>query len=707
MPDSQLVKSVSEQLMLPFNSVKVVLTLFEEGCTIPFIARYRKDKTGGMDEVSIAAIQNASKSREDFFKRKQFIIETIREQGKLSAELLKQIEECNDLQGLEDIYLPYKKRRKTKADIAREKGLEPLAKIIFNQRENNIRHLIPKFLNKEVKNAEEALQGARDIIAEWINENPDLRNRLRERFVKYGLLHAKVVKTKIDQAQKYRDYFDYSEKMEHCPSHRIMAVFRGVEEGFLRFEIMPDELANMEFLERQVLKFRNECGEQVKIALVDSWKRLLQPSLETEFKNKLIEKAEIEAIRVFAENLKQLLLSAPLGSKRILAIDPGIRTGCKVVCLDQKGNLLTSDTVFIHTGLTERDKAKITLTELCRKFEIEAFAIGDGTAGRETQQFVQSLQLNIPLFMVNEDGASVYSVSEVARQEFPKQDVTVKGTISIGRRLMDPLAELVKIDPKSIGVGQYQHDVNPLKLKEKLDLTVESCVNMVGVNLNTAGPHLLSYVSGLGPVLAQNIVDYRQKIGKFTSRIQLKEVPRLGSKAFEQCAGFLRIKNGDNPLDGSGVHPENYPIVDKIAKDLNTNTSELIGNERLINSIEISKYINESIGELTLKDILSELRKPGLDPREEATAFQFAGHVMSVKDLKVGMLLPGMVTNITAFGAFVDIGVKQDGLVHVSQLANKFVKDPNEVVKLQQKVLVKVMEVDLDRKRISLSMKDL
>ena len=707
MPDSLLVKSVSEQLTLPFNSVRVVLTLFEEGCTIPFIARYRKDKTGGMDEVSIAAIQNAAKAREDFIKRKQFVIETIKEQGKLSAELLKQIEECNDLQGLEDIYLPYKKRRKTKADIAREKGLEPLAKIIFNQRENNIRHLIPKFLTKDVRNSEEALQGSRDIIAEWINENPDLRNRLRERFLKYGLLHAKVVKTKIEQAQKYRDYFDYSEKMEHCPSHRIMAVFRGVDEGFLRFEIMPDEVANMEFLERQILKFRNECGEQVKIALMDSWKRLLQPSLETEFKNKLIEKAEIEAIRVFAENLKQLLLSAPLGSKRILAIDPGIRTGCKVVCLDQKGQLLTSDTIFIHTGLAERDKAKITLTDLCKKYEIEAFAIGDGTAGRETQQFVQSLQLNIPLFMVNEDGASVYSVSEVARQEFPKQDVTVKGTISIGRRLMDPLAELVKIDPKSIGVGQYQHDVNPLKLKEKLDLTVESCVNMVGVNLNTAGPHLLSYVSGLGPVLAQNIVDYRQKIGKFTSRMQLKEVPRLGSKAFEQCAGFLRIKNGDNPLDGSGVHPENYPIVDKMAKDLNTNTSELIGNERLINLIEISHYITDSVGELTLKDILSELRKPGLDPREEATAFQFAGHVMSVKDLKVGMLLPGMVTNITAFGAFVDIGVKQDGLVHVSQLANRFVKDPNEVVKLQQKVLVKVLEVDLERKRISLTMKDI
>ena len=707
MPDSLLVKSVSEQLTLPFNSVRVVLTLFEEGCTIPFIARYRKDKTGGMDEVSIAAIQNAAKAREDFIKRKQFVIETIKEQGKLSAELLKQIEECNDLQGLEDIYLPYKKRRKTKADIAREKGLEPLAKIIFNQRENNIRHLIPKFLTKDVRNSEEALQGSRDIIAEWINENPDLRNRLRERFLKYGLLHAKVVKTKIEQAQKYRDYFDYSEKMEHCPSHRIMAVFRGVDEGFLRFEIMPDEVANMEFLERQILKFRNECGEQVKIALMDSWKRLLQPSLETEFKNKLIEKAEIEAIRVFAENLKQLLLSAPLGSKRILAIDPGIRTGCKVVCLDQKGQLLTSDTIFIHTGLAERDKAKITLTDLCKKYEIEAFAIGDGTAGRETQQFVQSLQLNIPLFMVNEDGASVYSVSEVARQEFPKQDVTVKGTISIGRRLMDPLAELVKIDPKSIGVGQYQHDVNPLKLKEELDLTVESCVNMVGVNLNTAGPHLLSYVSGLGPVLAQNIVDYRQKIGKFTSRIQLKEVPRLGSKAFEQCAGFLRIKNGDNPLDGSGVHPENYPIVDKMAKDLNTNTSELIGNERLINLIEISHYITDSVGELTLKDILSELRKPGLDPREEATAFQFAGHVMSVKDLKVGMLLPGMVTNITAFGAFVDIGVKQDGLVHVSQLANRFVKDPNEVVKLQQKVLVKVLEVDLERKRISLTMKDI
>jgi len=707
MPESHLVKSVSEQLSLPFNSVKMVLSLFEEGCTIPFIARYRKDKTGGMDELNIAAIQNAAKSRDEFLKRKLFIIETIKEQGKLSPELLRQIEVCNDLQELEDIYLPYKKRRKTKADIAREKGLEPLAKIIFNQRENNIRHLIPKFLNKEVKTNDEALQGARDIIAEWINENAELRNRLRERFVKYGLLHAKVVKSKIDQAQKYRDYFDYSEKMEHCPSHRIMAVFRGVEEGFLRFEIMPDEIANMEFLEKRVLKFRNECGEQVKIALIDSWKRLLQPSLETEFKNKLVEKAELEAIRVFAENLKQLLLSAPLGSKRILAIDPGIRTGCKVVCLDQNGNLLASDTVFIHTGTAERDKAKLAITSLCQRYGTEAFAIGDGTAGRETQQFVQSLQLNIPIFMVNEDGASVYSVSEVARHEFPKEDVTVKGTISIGRRLMDPLAELVKIDPKSIGVGQYQHDVNPVKLKEKLDLTVESCVNMVGVNLNTSGPYLLSYVSGLGPVLAQNIVDYRQKIGKFTNRNQLKEVPRLGNKAYEQCAGFLRIKQEENPLDGSGVHPENYHIVNKMAKDLKVSTAELLGNEKLINSIVIANYLTNEVGELTLNDILSELRKPGLDPREEATAFQFAGHVMSVKDLKIGMLLPGIVTNITAFGAFVDVGVKQDGLVHVSQLANKFVKDPNEVVKLQQKVLVKVMEIDLDRKRISLSMKDI
>lgn len=706
MVNDKFFKSIAEQLGIPIQSVKTVLDLFDAGSTLPFIARYRKDQTGGLDEVVIDGIKNLAKSMDEFDKRKIFILDTIKEQGKLSDVLRLIIENCKDPHLLEDLYLPYKQRRKTKADIARELGLEPLAKLIYNQRENNLRHVVARFINANVKSQNEALQGARDIIAEWINEDVGLRNRLRDRFQKQGFIQCKVVKSKINEAQKYRDYFAFSEKIDKCPSHRIMAIFRGTEEAFLRLSIETDEDTTLEFLDKLVVKFRNESGEQVILALKDSYKRLLQPSLETEFKNLLWEKAELESIKVFAENLRQLLLSAPLGSKRVLAIDPGIKTGCKVVCLDENGMLLCKDVVFLSNGKELGEKAGVILKQLCEKFKIEAIAIGDGTAGRESSDFVRDLKLVIPLFMVNEDGASVYSASEVAREEFPNEDITVRGTISIGRRLMDPLAELVKIDPKAIGVGQYQHDVNTGKLKDKLDQTVISCVNQVGVNVNTASKHLLSYVSGLGHVIAQNIIDYRLKNGKFINREQLKEVPRLGSKAYEQCAGFLRINNGNNPLDRSGVHPENYGLIKKMADDKRVDLEQFVGNTSLIKQTDLSHYITEDIGELTLKDIFKELLKPGLDPREEVSTFQFTSNIHTMSDLRVGMVLPGIVSNITAFGAFVDIGVKQDGLVHVSHLADRYIKEPNEVVKLQQKVLVKILEIDVNRKRIALSMKE-
>lgn len=704
MNDNTIQEHIKAALGLKQQTVKAVLDLLNEGCTIPFIARYRKDRTLGADEVQVEAIQQLYKDLKELQKRKEYILETIAAQGKLTDDLRIKIENCYDNQQVEDLYLPYKQRKKTKADLAREAGLEPLAKLIWEQKENNLKHAVNRLRNG--KPEEEALAGARDIIAEWINENALVRNDLRERFKKHANLFAKVIKTKAEQAQKYRDYFDYAEKLDRCPGHRIMAVFRGVDEGLLRFGIEPDIELTMEALERKFLKHRNDCGEQVKLAIKDAYKRLLQPSLETEFKNILWERAEQEAIRVFADNLKQLLLSAPLGSKNVLAIDPGIRTGCKVVCLDNKGNLLKKGVLYIHEGSAKKMEASEWIKECCNQFSIEAFAIGDGTAGRETQEFVLSLQLGIPVFLVNEDGASVYSASEVAREEFPSEDITVRGTVSIGRRLMDPLAELVKIDPKAIGVGQYQHDVNPSKLKEKLDQTVVSCVNMVGVNLNTAGKHLLAYVSGLGPVLAQNIVDFRLKTGKFRNRKQLLEVPRLGEKVFEQCAGFLRIVDGDNPLDASGVHPESYKLVAQMAADMGCKPAELIRNEQAVKQIQPDKYVSNGIGVLGVNDILNELLKPGLDPRDEVGVFQFASNIYTVSDLKEGMVLPGIVSNITAFGAFVDIGIKQDGLVHISHLANRFVKDPNEVVKLQQKVLVKVLDIDTQRGRVSLSMKD-
>ncbi|MBC7425122.1 MAG: RNA-binding transcriptional accessory protein, partial [Bacteroidia bacterium] len=659
---------IAINLGLNANSVKTVLDLFDQKCTIPFIARYRKDKTGGLDEVAIENIQKEFKRLKELELRKEFILETIKSQGKLTNELSSLIINTSDIQTLEDLYLPYKQRRKTKGDIARENGLESLAKIVFNQRENNPSQVAFKYFNDKIKTKEDALSGARDIIAEWINEDLSIRNKLRERFEKHGILSAKLVKSKEVEAQKFKDYFNYSEKNGNIPSHRIMAVFRGVDEGYLRFAIEPDEALTLEFLERQTVKFRNDCGIQVQLATRDAYKRLLQPSLETELKNNLWDKAEQKAIDVFAENLKQLLLSAPLGAKRVMAIDPGIRTGCKVVCLDEKGTLLKNDVIYIHEGKERTEKAATTIKNLCTQFHVEAFAIGDGTAGRETEQFINSLNLNLPLFMVNEDGASVYSASEAAREEFPNEDVTVRGAVSIGRRLMDPLAELVKIDPKSIGVGQYQHDVNAVKLKDKLDQTVMNCVNAIGVNLNTASRHLLSYVSGLGPAIAQNIITYRKENGAFKNRNELKKVTRLGSKAFEQCAGFLRITSGNDILDSSGVHPENYGLVKTIAKDAGISPSDLIANEKVIAHIDWKKYVNETVGELTIKDILTELKKPGLDPREEAVAFQYAAGIYKIDDLSTGMLLPGIVTNITQFGAFIDIGVKQDGLVHVSQL---------------------------------------
>ncbi len=697
---------IANKLGLNPNAVKMVMTLFDEGCTIPFIARYRKDRTGGLDEVAIENIQQQLKELQEFYKRQAYIIETIEEAGKMTTALKARIMEARDIQTLEDLYLPYKQRKKTKADMAREAGLEPLAKVLFAQQDNNIESQAHRFVKGNVKSIEDALQGARDIIAEWLNENAELRNRLRERFSKHGMLSAKLVKSKEADAQKYKDYFQYSERLDRAPSHRVMAVFRGVDEGYLRFGIEPDEEITLEFLRRFVVRNNSGAGQQVWIAAQDAYKRLLQPSLESEFKKLLWEKAEQQAINVFAENLKQLLLSAPLGAKRILAIDPGIRTGCKVVCLDAQGKLLTTSVIFLHQGNESIEKARNIIQGLFEKYKIETIAIGDGTAGRETESFIKSLSLGVPIFMVNEDGASVYSASEVAREEFPEQDVTVRGTVSIGRRLMDPLAELVKIDPKAIGVGQYQHDVNAVKLKAKLDQTVASCVNHVGVNLNTASRHLLAYVSGLGPVLAQNIVEHRAAIGGFTNRSQLKDVPRLGSKAFEQSAGFLRITGGDNPLDASGVHPENYSVVKSMAKEVGLGLKELIGNSKALDTINSKAYISDATGELSIRDILNELKKPGLDPRQEAVAFQYAEGIYKMEDLRTGMVVPGIISNITQFGAFVDIGVKQDGLVHISHIANKFIKDPNEVVKLQQRVMVKVLEVDIARKRIMLSMKE-
>ena len=695
--------SVAGKLSLKLNAVEAVLELLNEGATIPFIARYRKDKTGGLDEVRVQQIQDEAKFQKEFSERKTFIIKSITEQQKMTDELMTKIDAAITLNELEDIYLPYKPKRKTKAQTARENGLQPLADLLMEQKDFDIISKAAEFINEKIKSAEEALQGARDIIAETVNEDANVRAKLRKLFETEAKLYSKVFEERGQEAIKYKDYFDFSELISTIPSHRILAVLRGFTEGFLKMGISPQEEIALEMTEELYIKGMSNCSEHIRKAIKDAYKRLLQPSLESEFRTALKTKADDEAINVFAENLRQLLLSSPLGSKRVLAIDPGYRTGCKIVCLDEKGDLLSTDLIYVHE-LSKMYQAGQTIKELVAKYKIEVFAIGDGTAGRETEKFIKEQQLNLPVFLVNEDGASVYSASETAREEFPDYDITVRGAVSIGRRLMDPLAELVKIDPKSIGVGQYQHDVNPFRLKEKLDQTVVSCVNNVGVNLNTASKHLLSYVSGIGPSLAENIIKYRTEIGKFDNREQLLKVPRLGGKSFEQCAGFLRIKDGSNPLDASAVHPEAYTVVEAMVKDLNASVREIIASDELINKIDAKKYVSEKAGELTIKDILSELKKPGLDPRSGVQQFEFA-NVYSMVDVKVGEVLPGIVTNLTRFGAFVDIGVKQDGLVHVSEIAHKFITDPSEVLKLNQQVQVKVLEVDIPRKRIALSIK--
>jgi uncharacterized protein len=696
---------IARQLSISERQVKSTIELLEGGATVPFIARYRKEATGQLDEVQINDIKEQFQKYKEAEKRREAILKSIEEQGKLTPELRAKLEAAHTLQELEDIYLPYKIKRKTRAVMAIEKGLEPLAKGIFSGQETDPAKRAAAFLNDKVANIEEALQGARDIIAEWINENVDARNRLRNVFERGSVITAKVKKNKETDGAKYRDYFEFDEPLSKIPSHRLLAIRRGEEEGFLIIDISPDESVAVEQLNRLFVKGLPLCKDQQELAIKDSYKRLLKPSIETEFANLSKEKADRAAIVIFAENLKQLLLASPLGQKKVMAIDPGFRTGCKIVCLDAQGNL-QADTVIYP--FDKAQEAEIKIMTLLEKYKIEAIAIGNGTAGRETETFIKQIlpsSSDTGIFMVSEQGASIYSASGVAREEFPDKDVTVRGSVSIGRRLMDPLAELVKIDAKSIGVGQYQHDVEQALLKNALDSVVESCVNKVGVNLNTASKHLLQYISGLGPSLAQNVVDFRAKNGNFTSRQQLLKVPRLGGKAFEQCAGFLRINEASNPLDNSAVHPESYDIVAQMANDLGATVADLMKKPELRRQISPQKYVTKTAGLLTVQDILKELEKPSRDPRAAITAFAFDSRVRKVEDLHEGMVLPGIVTNITAFGAFVDVGVKQDGLVHVSQMANRFIKDPNEVVKLHQAVMVKVTEVDLARKRIAMTMK--
>ena len=697
------VQGVSAKLNLRPQDVTAVLALLGEGATIPFIARYRKDKTGALDEVQIQSIQDEANAQKEFAERKLFIEKTISEQGKLNEALQAKINGACTLAELEDIYLPYKPKRKTKAQTARENGLEPLALLIMEQSNANLSEAAAQHLSESVKTIEEALQGAKDIISEMVNEHAEVRAGMRRMFEDKATIQSKVLADKEAEAIKYKDYFDFSEPISKIPSHRILAIMRGFMEGVLRMSISPLEDDALQLIEKHFVTSSNEASDHVKKAIRDSWRRLLLPSLESEFRMALKTKADEEAINVFAENLRQLLLSSPLGSKRILAIDPGYRTGCKIVCLDEHGALLKTGLIFIHEPNRLTDAAH-KVSALVTEYQLQSIAVGDGTAGRETEQFIKKLNLGLPIFLVNEDGASIYSASPVAREEFPDEDITVRGAVSIGRRLMDPLAELVKLDPKSIGVGQYQHDVNQVRLKERLDQTVISCVNTVGVNLNTASKHLLAYVSGIGPSIAENIIAYRNEIGHFTSRKQLMKVPRLGNKAFEQCAGFLRIKNGEDPLDASSVHPEAYSVVARMAADIQADIRSMIGNESLLKQIEIKKYATPEIGEHTLRDIINELKKPGLDPRSEVQQFEFAA-IYGIEDVIVGMVVPGVVTNITRFGAFVDIGVKQDGLVHVSEISHKYITDPNEALKLNQQVMVKVTEVDIARKRIALSIK--
>lgn len=703
---------ISDALKLPEHRVQNTLKLLLDGATIPFISRYRKEATGGMDEVQISEINARYEKLCELAKRKETILSTIGELGKLTPELSKRIADCWEGTELEDIYLPYKPKRKTRAEIARQKGLEPLAVLLLMQRENNLAAKARAFVKGDIKDEEDALKGARDIIAEQVNEDERARNQIRRQFERQSVITAKVVKGKEgdEAAAKYRDYFDFSEPLKRCTSHRLLAIRRGEKEGILKVSITPaDETECGERLERLFVKTNNECAHQVAEAVNDAYKRLLKPSIETEYAAISKEKADDEAIRVFAGNLRQLLLAPPLGQKRVMGIDPGFRTGCKVVCLDAQGALLHNEAIYPHPPKSEYKQAARKLTQLVEQYKIEAIAIGNGTASRETEQFVTSQRYDreIQVFVVSEDGASIYSASKTAREEFPDYDVTVRGAVSIGRRLIDPLAELVKIDPKSIGVGQYQHDVDQSKLKASLDQTVESCVNLVGVNVNTASKHLLTYVSGLGAALAQNIVDYRTENGAFRSRRELLKVPRMGAKAFEQCAGFLRIPGAENPLDNSAVHPESYSVVERMAKDLGCSVTDLIKDKELRSRIKIENYITDSVGLPTLTDIMQELDKPGRDPRRKIEMFEFDKNVRTLDDLQEGMELPGIVTNITNFGCFVDIGIKENGLVHVSQLADRFISDPSTVVSIHQHVRVRVMSIDRERKRIQLTMKGL
>ena len=699
---------ITQQTQLPSKSVENTISLLNEDATIPFISRYRKERTGNLDEVQIGEIVKFKEVFEALEKRKKTILKALEEQLVLTDELTQKINLSRDLVSLEDLYLPYKKKRKTKAETARLQGLEPLAKMIMSQRVNDLEYTASKYISNEVETIECALEGARFIMAEWINERTDIRNNIRHQLERFGTISSKVIKSKVEEekAQKFKDYFDWQESLKRIPSHRFLAILRAENEGFIRVKIAIDAESALQKMEDRIIRSQNDCAAQIQLAIKDAFKRLLFPSLSNEAISIAKEKADEAAIIVFTKNLKQLLLGAPLGEKRILAIDPGFKSGCKIVCLNEQGDLIHNETIFPHAPQNQTIEAIKKISSLAEAHKIEAIAIGNGTASRETEQLIKKNQFknSLDVFVVSEAGASIYSASKIARDEFPNYDVTVRGSVSIGRRLQDPLAELVKIDAKSIGVGQYQHDVDQTKLKKSLDTVVESCVNTIGVNINTASESLLSYVSGIGPKIAENIVNYRNKNGSFTSRTSIKKVPRLGGKAFEQAAGFLRIKSGKNPLDNSGVHPESYGLVDKMAKDLKKNISEFIGNKEILQTISLEKYSTESIGLPTLQDIIKELEKPGVDPRAKAKVFSFDASIKTIADLKIGQMVPGIVNNITNFGCFVDIGTKESGLIHVSNLSDTFVKDVNAIVTLQQQIIVKVLEVDVVRKRIQLAL---
>ncbi|WP_438976810.1 Tex family protein [Polaribacter sp.] len=704
----QLLTYIKQQTQLSSKSIENTISLLNEDATIPFISRYRKEMTGNLDELQIGEIVKYKETFEALEKRKKAILKALEEQNVLTSALEEKVINSKDLIALEDLYLPFKKKRKTKAETARLQGLEPLAKMIMSQRVNDLEYTASKYINNDVESIEEALEGARFIIAEWINERTDIRNNIRYQFERFAQISSKVIKSKTsdEKAQKFKDYFDWSESLNRIPSHRLLAILRAESEGFIRIKLEIDNERALQKMEDRIIRSNNECVQHLQLAINDAFKRLLLPSLSNEALSIAKEKADDAAITVFAKNLKQLLLGAPLGEKRVLAIDPGFRSGCKVVCLNEQGDLLHNETIFPHAPQNQSFDAIKKISSLAEAYQIEAIAIGNGTASRETEQLIKKIHFknSIDVFVVSEAGASIYSASKIARDEFPNYDVTVRGAVSIGRRLQDPLAELVKIDAKSIGVGQYQHDVDQTKLKKALDTTVESCVNTVGVNINTASESLLSYVSGIGPKLAENIVQYRNENGAFNSRNDIKKVPRLGGKAYEQAAGFLRIKNAKNPLDDSGVHPESYAVVDKMANDLNSKVDDLIGNKEILKKINLQNYISETIGLPTLKDIIKEIEKPGVDPRAKAKAFSFDKNLKSIADLRIGQLLPGIVNNITNFGCFVDIGIKESGLIHVSNLSDTFVKDVNTILSLQQQIVVKVLEVDVVRKRIQLAL---